>query len=1116
MKLILHLTLLLFILFTISCKDKPRFDLLPSSQTGVTFQNKLEETPQMNVFTYLYFYNGGGVAAGDLNGDGLPDLYFTSNLDSNRLYLNNGGFKFTDITVAASVSGKKGWTTGVTLADVNGDGKLDIYVSQLGDYKNIIGKNQLFINLGNDENGIPKFEDQAKKWGLDLKGFSTQAAFFDYDLDGDLDMFMLNHSVHSNGTYGKSDLRYEFHPLSGDKLMRNDGNTFTDATKESGIYSSVIGYGLGVTVGDINWDGYPDLYIGNDFHENDYLYINNGDGTFSEQLESSIQHTSRFSMGNDIGDINNDGLPDILSLDMLPADPKMLKSSAGEDAYDIYHFKLGFGYNHQFARNTLQLNLGNGKFSEIALLSGVAATDWSWSGLFADLDLDGYKDIFISNGIKRRMNDLDYINFVSNEAIQHRLEGDLTNEDLALVSKMPVVKIPNYIFKNNGDLTFEDMSKDWGLDQESFSNGSIYVDLDNDGDLDLVTNNIDQEAFIYRNNTISGADTKCKENHNYIKIKFDGKRPNINGIGSKVIIPTSKGKMITAEVFPTRGYQSAVHVDLLIGLGKISSIDSIFIVWPDNRFELLTNVSANGTITVKQDNAKNLYDYQRSEKTIFKEASDQFALDYKHEENNFIEFNREGLIPHMSSTEGPPLAIGDVNGDGKDDFFVGGAKRQRANLFVQQDSGFALKHQEIFRIDSLHEDTDATFADVDNDGDLDLVIVSGGNEFRNNDKALQLRIYSNDGKGNFSKDLAKQPEIYLTGSCLKPADYDGDGDIDLFVGGSVVPWNYGEIPRSYLLENDGKGNFKDVTIENAEELQYVGMVKDASWADINNDGQLDLVVLGEWMPVTIFLNSEGALKKEKTAGLNLSHGWWNTLHIEDIDNDGDQDIIGGNLGLNSKLKASEKEPVTLYVKDFDQNEKKEQLLYHYTYGEENLFATKDELVKQLPSLKNKFIKYTDFAMAKPEDVFSKKELQDAEKLVAYEFRSGIFVNDGEMNFTFEPFPLQAQFSTINSILLNDFDNDGAKDILAGGNFFALNIQMGRYDASYGLLLNNLGNTTFKYIPQYKSGLEITGQVRDIKTISYQGSKYYIVSRNNETIKFLKLANQTAPLISKSL
>lgn len=1115
MKLINIILPCCIILATMACKDKTRFELLTSDQTGISFQNKLEETPQMNVFTYLYFYNGGGVAAGDLNGDGLPDLYFTANLDSNRLYLNNGDFKFTDITVPANVSGKKGWTTGVTMADVNGDGKLDIYVSQLGDYKNIIGKNQLYINLGNDENGIPRFEDQAKQWGLDLKGFSTQAAFFDYDLDGDLDMFMLNHSVHSNGTYGKSDLRTEFHPLSGDKLMRNDGSTFTDVTKESGIYSSVIGYGLGVTVGDINWDGYPDIYVGNDFHENDYLYISNGDGTFTEQLEASIQHTSRFSMGNDIGDINNDGFPDILSLDMLPADPKMLKSSAGEDAYDIYHFKLGFGYNHQFARNTLQLNLGNGRFSEIALLSGIAATDWSWSGLFADLDLDGYKDIFISNGIKRRMNDLDYINFVSNEAIQHRLEGDLTSEDLALVAKMPIVKIPNYIFRNNGDLTFQEMSKEWGLNQDSFSNGSIHVDLDNDGDLDLVTNNIDQEAFIYRNNTLSAKATKSDEGNTYIKIKFEGKSPNLNGIGSKVIIPTDKGK-ITAEVFPTRGYQSAVHTDLLIGLGEMSTIDSIFIIWPDNRFEVLRDVATNQTIIVKQESAKNLYDYEHPDKTIFKEVSDQFALDYKHEENNFIEFNREGLIPHMSSTEGPPLVIGDVNGDGKDDFFVGGAKRQLAKLYIQQDSGFAQQYQEIFKTDSLHEDTDATFVDVDKDEDMDLVVLSGGNEFRNNDSALQLRIYSNDGKGNFSKDPTKQPEIYLTGSCVRPADFDADGDIDLFLGGRVVPWNYGEIPNSYLLENDGDGNFKDVTFEKARELQKVGLVKDASWADMNGDGQLDLVILGEWMPVTIFLNSEGTLTKEKSGGLELSHGWWNTLQIEDIDEDGDLDILGGNLGLNSKLKASEEEPVSLYVKDFDQNGKKEQLLYHFIGGEENLFATKDELVKQLPSLKNKFIKYNDFALADPEEIFSKKELQDAEKLVAHELRSGIFVNDGEMNFTFEPFPLQAQISTINSILLDDFDNDGAKDILAGGNFFALNIQMGRYDASYGLLLKNLGDAAFQYVPQHKSGLEITGQISTINTLLFKNEKYFIISRNNETIKFLKLSDDKEPLISKNL
>lgn len=1104
----------LLLMATFACREQKRFELLPASHTGITFQNTLEETPQMNIFNYLYFYNGGGVAAGDVNGDGLPDLYFTSNQNSNKLYLNNGNLKFTDITEQAGVSGQGGWTTGVTMADVNGDGRLDIYVSQLGDYKNIRGRNQLYINLGNDEAGNPTFEDQAKAWGLDLKGFSTQAAFFDYDLDGDLDMYMLNHSVHSNGTYGKSDLRSEVHPLAGDKLLRNDGNHFTEVSREAGIYSSALGYGLGLTVGDINWDGYPDIYVGNDFHENDYLYLNNGDGTFTEALEASIQHTSRFSMGNDIGDINNDGLPDILSLDMLPEDQQMLKSSAGEDAYDIYHFKLGFGYNHQFARNTLQLNLGNGYFSEIALLANIAATDWSWSGLFADLDLDGHKDVFVSNGIKRRMNDLDYINFISNDAVQHRLEGDLTSEDLALVSKMPVVKIPNYAFRNNGNLTFEDVSENWGLNHDSFSNGAVYVDLDNDGDLDLVTNNIDQEAFIYRNNTLDGHNNEKSENK-YLKITFEGSGANTRGIGAKIIIPSPAGK-ITGEQFPTRGYQSAVNSVMTLGLGSIKTIDSLIVIWPNHQFEVLRNVPSNQTITVRQVDAAGQYNFERAHTPLFQDATPNFSVAYKHEENNFIEFNREGLIPHMTSTEGPALAIGDVNNDGLDDFFVGGAKRQPASLYLQTDSGFALNPQEVFRLDSIHEDVDAIFLDVDGDEDLDLVIVSGGNEFKNEEKPLQLRIYTNDGNGAFAKIEKKQPNVFVNGSCVSASDFDLDGDIDLFVGGSIVSWNYGENPRSFLLENNGKGEFTDVTAAKAPELQNIGMVKSADWGDLDKDGYPELVVAGEWMPVIVFKNNAGLLENMEVPGLNRSNGWWKDIKMIDIDDDGDLDFVAGNLGLNAKLKASSEEPVTLFVKDFDGNGKTEQVLFHYVKGKEYLFATKDELTKQLPGLKNRYIKYVDFSKADPYEIFPADQLSDAQKLEAYEFRSGFFKNTGNLNFEFEPFPMQAQFSSINSIHISDFDQDGQKDILGAGNFFAVNVQMGRYDASYGMLLKNKGDARFNHVPQYKSGLTLTGQVTVIKNINFQNNNLLLVSRNNETLIFLAPYDKQKQLVSKKL
>ncbi|WPP48414.1 VCBS repeat-containing protein [Catalinimonas niigatensis] len=1095
----------LFLIVSAACgggsDSEQLFELLPASYTGVDFQNTLTETPQMNIFTYLYFYNGGGVAAGDLNGDGLPDLYFTSNLENNRLYLNKGDFKFQDITESTKVEGQGGWTTGVTMADVNGDGRLDIYVSQLGDYQNIRGKNQLYINMGNDSEGIPTFEEKAAEYGLDLKGFSTQAAFFDYDLDGDLDMYMLNHSVHSNGTFGKSTLRKETHPLAGDKLLRNDNGKFTDVTESSGIYSSALGYGLGITIGDVNWDGYPDIYIGNDFHENDYLYINKGDGTFSEKLEDYIRHTSRFSMGNDIGDINNDGLPDLVSLDMQPSDPVKLKTSAGEDSYDVYNYKLKYGYNHQFARNTLQLNMGKGHFSEIGLLTGTSATDWSWSGLMADLNLDGNKDLYIANGIKRRSNDLDYINYISNDALQHRLEGDLSSEDMALVEKMPIVKIPNVVFQNKGGLTFENMSNEWGLGHESFSNGAVYADLDNDGDLDLVTNNIDQEAFIYKNRTIDL--TKEAEKPHYLKLAFNGKAPNTKGIGARIIIPLDS-QTIIQEVYATRGYQSSVPTDIIVGLGEREKIDSLIVVWPDHQYEVLRDVVADTTLVLEQVNAQGKYDFSKSQSTYFEDVSDSLKIGYKHEENTFIEFNREALVPHMSSTEGPKMAVGDINGDQKEDFFIGGAKWQPGAVYVQTEESFQKLQQTALEADSLAEDVGAELIDVDGDGDLDLIVVSGGNEFQGEEEALLLRLYRNDGEGNFTRDRKAIPQVYVNGSTVIHADYDQDGDEDLFVGGRVVSRNYGKVPQSYLLENDGKGNFTDITEEVGPALSKIGMVKDAAWTDVDGDGYTDLIVVGEWMPVTIFKNEKGVLRHAEIASLAQTHGWWNTIEVADIDQDGDPDLICGNLGLNSRLKSSPDEPVKLYIKDIDQNGSVEQLMTHYIQGKEYLFATKEELSSQLNEIKSRFVRYEDFANAKVNEIFPDNMLESAEVRYAYEFRSGIFINEGDMNFRFQPFPVQGQFTPLQALLVSDFDQDGAVDVLAAGNFYEVTIERGRYDADYGtLMMNEKGQGELKWIPNHQSGIYINGQVRDLKRIQYQGRTIIAIAKNKDSIQFIE-------------
>ncbi len=1091
--LIIHYSLL-----AVSCTpdEPPLFELLPAAQTNITFQNKLEETPQMNIFTYLYFYNGGGVAAGDLNGDSLPDLYFTANLNENQLYLNQGNFKFQDITEAAGVAGKKGWTTGVTMADVNGDGKLDIYVSQLGDYQNIRGRNQLYINQGNNEQGVPTFKNEAADYGLDLVGFGTQAAFFDYDLDGDLDMYMLNHSTHASGTFARASIREEKHPLAGDRLMRNDGGTFTDVTDSSGIYSSALGYGLGISIGDVNWDGYPDIYIGNDFHENDYLYINQQDGTFEEQLEQRIPHTSRFSMGNDIGDINNDALPDLLSLDMLPSDPVMLKNSAGEDAYDVYQYKLKFGYNHQFARNTLQLNRGNAQFSDVGMLSGVFATDWSWSGLIVDLDLDGYKDLYIANGIKRRSNDLDYIKYVSNDAIQRRLEDDLTDEDMALVEQMPVVKIPNVAFRNEGGLRFTNASQPWGLGEASFSNGAAYADLDNDGDLDLVTNNVDQEAFVYQNLSINGEVSR----HNFLKIGFRGEGANPLGIGARIIIP-SDSQTVVQELYTTRGYQSAVPAELIVGLGQQTNVDSLVVVWPDHRYEVLTDVAANSRLTVNQENASGRYRFSSPQRPMLAEAA--VEVPYAHQENRFVEFNREVLVPHMSSTEGPRLAVGDVNGDGREDFFVGGAKHQPAAIFTQTDSGFLPTVQPAFSADSVAEDVGAEFADIDQDGDVDLLVASGGNEFWGEAEALLPRLYRNDGTGRFVRDRAALPNVYVNASVARFGDYDQDGDADVFVGGRVVAKQYGIIPRSYLLQNDGKGNFTDVTEQQAEGLSQVGMVKDAQWADMNNDQQLDLVVVGEWMPVSVFTNQGGRLVPGETSTRADAHGWWNTVTVADVDGDGDLDLLAGNLGINSKLKPSREEPVSLLVKDVDDNGTLEQLMFYHVQGQKRLFATKDEISSQLTDIKNRFVGYNDFALATTEEVFPSSMLANAEERYVTEARSGVFINEGNLKFRFEPFPVEAQFAPINAIQVLNSTQNGLPNVLTAGNFYEVTIERGRYDADYGTLLQNSGNGRFTALPQTRAGVYLKGQVRDLATIRYQNQPLLMVARNQDSLLFIQ-------------
>ena len=1085
-------------------KDK-RFRIVPSSESGITFQNKLTESVDFNIFNYMYFYNGAGVAVGDLNGDELPDIYFTSNQESNKLYLNAGKFKFKDVTEIAGVAGSDSWATGVTMADVNGDGKLDIYVSYVGDYLIFKGKNQLFINEGVDKEGVPRFVDRAKEYGLDLVGFSTQASFFDCDNDGDLDMFMLNHSLHQNGTYGKvSTLRYETHPTAGDKLLRNENGKFVDVTKESGIYSSALGYGLGVVVSDVNLDGWPDIYVGNDFHENDYLYINQKNGKFKESLEQSMNHTSRYTMGVDFADFNNDAFPDLIAMDMLPDDYQRLKSSVAEDPYDTYLFKTKFGYNEQYARNTLQLNNHDGTFSEIALFAGVAATDWSWSTFFADFDLDGDKDIFVSNGIFRRSNDLDYVNFISNDTIQRVLSNKLNERQLRFITKMPQEKVKNSLFDNNNDSTFTNKTDDWGLNKPSYSNGAAYADLDNDGDLDLVVNNIDEVAFVYENRTINTEEKKPTP-INFLQVNLVGSNSNIQGIGAKVFL-YSNGKVQMQECMPTRGFQSSVDTRLTFGTGSSSVNDSLVVVWTDGSFQTFVNVKAQQKLVLRQSNALGHFDYARfgSDINYFAEDKDVSTPAYKHIENDYVEFDRQSLMPFMVSAEGPAAAIGDVNSDGLDDIFLGGAKWQTGKIFFQsKDNHFKSVAQPLIESDSTYEDVDAVFFDFDKDEDLDLFVVSGGNEFSGKSKYMSPRLYLNDGQGIFNR-YGQLPELYLTGSCVAVNDFDKDGDADIFLGARAVPGNYGIPPDSYILLNDGLGKFTNDTEQLAPELSKFGFVKAATWADLNNDGYEDLVVAAEWGPISVFENSSGRLTLTKAESLNNQAGWWNTIASGDFDNDGDVDMVAGNLGLNSKLKADFDNPVRMYVNDFDKNGTIEPILTHVVGGVEYPFYTRDEMTKQLPSLKKKYLSYEKFAKAEFKDFFPKETIRNSQKYSTTMFESVYIENLGNFVLKYKSLPKQIQFSTANAFEIRDFNNDNNLDVLVGGNFFRSNIQMGRYDANFGELLLGDGRGKFKCTPRSALGISLRGQISKILPVSIGKTKYELVIVNDDSVKLLKI------------
>ena len=1081
------------------------FKVLDSERTGLDFSNNLTYTPEFNLFKYMYFYNGAGIGAGDFNNDGKIDLFFGSNQGQNKLYLNTGSLKFKDVTAAAQIPNDGGWTTGIAVVDINNDGLLDIYVCRVGKYETLRSKNQFLINHGFGRDSIPKFVDEAAAYGLDFSGFSTQAAFFDYDNDDDLDMFLLNHSVHHNNNFRPREVfKGTYDSLSGDRIYRNNGQLmphvgaiinkgFTDVTKESGINSTAISYGLGVAIADINLDGYPDLYIGNDFHENDYLYINQKNGTFKDEGEQQMMHTSLYSMGVDVADITNDAYPEIISADMLSNDPYILKRSLGESTYDVFHLKINSGYSYQFTRNNLQYNRRNGMFSEVGLFSGVAATDWSWAPLWMDFDNDGLKDLFVSNGIPKRMNDIDYINFVTGGEVQEKINNnDMQGKDLSLIKKFPEIKIPNKFYRNKGSLSFIDEEDLIEGDESTFSNGAVYADLDNDGDLDIVVNNIDDPVLVYENKSSTSA------SKDFIELKLNGSSNNINAVGAKVVL-FAGNEIRTYEQQPAKGFLSSMQTSLHIGL-KNTKPDSVFVIWPDRTYQKIS-FDANALVqTIAYQKGLPLFNFNWLKKNsinqtfAMEDITVQTGLNYLHQENRFVEFDREPLIPRMMSTEGPALAVGDVNKDGLEDVFIGSARDRRSVLFLQQASGkFLQTAQPVLDADSIYENTDACFADVNNDTHIDLIVASGGNEFYGNDFHNTSRIYLNDGKGSFTKMQNPFGNLYMTASCIAPYDFNGDGYVDFCIGGRAVPYAYGEVPKSYLFLNNKNGTFTDVTNVNAKELSQVGFVTSTLWFDIDKDGDKDLLLSLEWDGIITFINNKGRFTKK---ALSDKKGWWNFILPFDVDGDGDIDLIAGNLGLNSRLKASPQQPVRMYYNDFDGNGKKEQVLTYYVGGKEIPFATKAELEKQMPVLKKKFLYAEDLAKSSLDDLFGDDKLEKASVLSADYFSNAILLNKGNLNFETKALPAEAQFSSMTDAVVVNANNDNLPDVLMAGNYYDSNIEMGYYDADYGTLLINKGGGNF--VCSSLNGIAIKGQVRRVKSITINQKTGYIIAKNSDS------------------
>ena len=1092
MRKIIILFLLIFGIFACNTNKKNTlFELLSNSKTNINFQNNLNYTEDLNPYTYRNFYNGGGVGVGDFNNDSLQDIFFTGNLVSNKLYLNKGNFKFEDITDISGLNSEGIWSTGVSVVDINHDGYLDIYVCKSGPPDGERRNNELFIN-----NGDLTFTESSEKYGLDNEGLSTHAAFFDFDNDGDLDCYLLNNTVKSIGI-GLDMVKglREIDSDQGNKLLRNDNGFFIDISKEAGIYTSDIGFGLGVTVGDINLDGWSDMFISNDFFEKDYLYINNKDGSFSESLEEYLNEISMGSMGADMADINNDGYPEIFVTEMLPDRHDRRVSKAVFDSWDKYQFSLNQGYFHQFNRNALQLNNQNNSFSEISRITGLDATDWSWGALIFDMDNDGNKDVFVANGIYKDLLDQDYVNFLANPSIISNMIKSEEEPVRKLIDMIPSEPLSNFAFKNFGSLKFDDVSKEFGLDNKTFSNGSAYGDFDNDGDLDLVINNVNMQSNIYEN----------KSTNNWISFSFKSDSKNIFGIGNKVYIYTEAGTQFQ-ELSPMRGFQSSVDYRLYFGLKNISRLDSVKIIWNNNEMSILKDLEINLHHTINESSIlkSKIKPLVVQKKSILKPSKK--SINYTHIENNFVDFDRERLLFKMNSSEGPCLCKADFNQDGLDDLFIGSAKNQTSKIFFQSKNGEFVEISKVFENDSLSEDVNCLVDDFNGDGRVDLIVASGGSEYSAFSPELRDRLYLNTGDMSFKKldNSFSSITTFESTSTISADDIDKDGDLDLFIGTRLNPGSYGTKTKNFILLNDGKGIFSDVTNKYLSNNNSLELVTDSEFVDIDNDGVNELVVVGEWMPITVFkIVNNKLINVSDSFGLSKTNGLYNEIISSDINNNGLKDLIVGNYGLNSMFRASIDKPLTLFVNDFDRNGKSEQILGMY-YGD-NLYPIVQlkDLWMQLPYLKKEYLKFESYKNKKMIDLLDESAMKGTKKLEVYNLASLLLINESGKKFNVDTLPIMAQISPVYSILSDDINDDGYPDLILGGNLSEIKPEFGPNKSSYSSLFIGNKDSKFEYINSNKSGIFINGDLRDLTKININKKDSYIFALNNSEIKILE-------------